>query len=90
MLEKHPTLMTGPVAPVCIVILNWNGWKDTIQCLESIFQSKPAHFCCLVVDNGSDDNSSSELQHWALARLRPTDWALVHLRGPFRLTVSSY
>lgn len=20
-----------------IIILNWNGWKDTIECLESVF-----------------------------------------------------
>ena len=23
---------------VSIIILNWNGWKDTIECLESLYQ----------------------------------------------------
>ena len=23
---------------VAIIILNWNGWKDTIECLESVYQ----------------------------------------------------
>jgi len=24
---------------VAIIILNWNGWKDTIECLESVFRN---------------------------------------------------
>ena len=25
---------------VSIILLNWNGWKDTIECLESIYRIK--------------------------------------------------
>ncbi|KKL71786.1 hypothetical protein LCGC14_2091410, partial [marine sediment metagenome] len=25
---------------VSIIILNWNGWKDTLECLESLYQIK--------------------------------------------------
>lgn len=39
-----------------IIILNWNGWEDTVECLESLRQSD-ADFRVLVVDNGSDDDS---------------------------------
>ncbi len=23
---------------VSIIILNWNGWQDTLECLESLYQ----------------------------------------------------
>jgi len=23
---------------VSIIILNWNGWKDTVECLESLYR----------------------------------------------------
>ena len=28
----------GNKPSVAIIILNWNGWKDTIECLESLYQ----------------------------------------------------
>lgn len=37
---------------ISVVILNWNGKKDTIACLESIAQAN-----VIVVDNGSTDDS---------------------------------
>lgn len=50
---------------VCIVILNWNGWKDTIQCLDSVFESKNVNFRVVVCDNASVDNSISHIKEWA-------------------------
>ncbi len=47
---------------VAIIILNWNGWKDTIDCLKSIEQlkgSKSVH--TYVVDNGSTNESVSKI-----------------------------
>jgi len=23
---------------IALIVLNWNGWKDTIECLESVFR----------------------------------------------------
>lgn len=42
---------------VSIVILNWNGWKDTIECLESLFQINYKKYHIVLVDNGSKDDS---------------------------------
>ena len=75
----------GPVTSICIVILNWNGWKDTLDCLTSIFQSNHAEFCCVVVDNGSTDDSINQIQRWAAARLEPTDWTLLRHPEPVPL-----
>lgn len=47
-----------------IVILNFNGSQDTLECLESLGGSDPA--CnIVVVDNGSTDSSVEDLVHWA-------------------------
>jgi len=43
---------------VFIIILNWNGLKDTLECLESVFKLDYPNFEVIVVDNGSTDNSA--------------------------------
>jgi GT2 family glycosyltransferase len=50
---------------VFVVILNWNGWKDTLECLESNYASTYPRFEAVVVDNGSTDASLQEVRAWA-------------------------
>jgi GT2 family glycosyltransferase len=38
-------------------VLNWNGWRDTLACIESLQRSEYPNLSILVVDNGSTDNS---------------------------------
>jgi hypothetical protein len=42
---------------VYIIILNWNGCDDTIECIESLKKVDYPNFTVLVVDNASSDNS---------------------------------
>lgn len=42
---------------LAIIILNWNGKNDTIECLDSLYQSKESSFEIILVDNGSRDGS---------------------------------
>ena len=54
--------MTAQSVPsVYIVILNWNGWKDTIDCLNSLKQTSYSNYVILVVDNGSADESVAQI-----------------------------
>jgi GT2 family glycosyltransferase len=48
-----------------IILLNWNGWRDTIACLESIFQSQNSPFRVVVCDNSSSDGSLLKIAAWA-------------------------
>jgi len=50
---------------VGIIILNWNGWKDTIECLESVFRNSYSNYQVIVVDNGSADGSIEKIKDWA-------------------------
>ncbi len=55
---------------VCVLIVNWNGWRDTIECLESLFRSSYPFFRVVVCDNGSDDGSVEHIAAWAENRLK--------------------
>lgn len=48
-----------------IIILNWNNWKDTIECLESVFRLQDARFRVVVCDNASTDGSLEYIRDWA-------------------------
>jgi GT2 family glycosyltransferase len=52
-------------AHVCIVILNWNGWRDTIECLESVFRLDYPNLSVIVCDNASTDYSLQYICRWA-------------------------
>jgi GT2 family glycosyltransferase len=48
-----------------VVLLNWNGWRDTVACLESVFQSRNSPFRVIVCDNKSSDGSLQRIAAWA-------------------------
>ncbi|MFQ6119425.1 MAG: glycosyltransferase family 2 protein [Methanosarcinales archaeon] len=55
---------------VSIVILNWNGWKDTVECLESLFQITYPNYNVIIADNGSEDDSIVKIQEWAEGQIQ--------------------
>jgi len=49
---------------VSIIILNWNGWKDTLECLESVYQINYHPFSVILVDNHSTDDSLDKIREY--------------------------
>ena len=49
----------------CIVVLNYNGWPDTIELLESLFRLNYPDYQVIVVDNCSTDDSVNLIRRWA-------------------------
>ncbi|MFN3303066.1 MAG: glycosyltransferase family 2 protein [Roseateles sp.] len=45
-----------------VVLLNWNGWRDTLACLESLAALEGDDFYVIVVDNASTDGSWEALK----------------------------
>jgi len=43
---------------IYIVILNWNGLHDTLQCLQTVYNMDYANYEVIVVDNASTDGSN--------------------------------
>lgn len=54
---------------VYVVILNYNGWGDTLECLESVLRSSYPNYQVVVVDNNSPDQSMHKIRAWAEGRL---------------------
>lgn len=48
-----------------IILLNYNGWKDTIECLESVLKNDYENYQIIVVDNDSPNNSMEYIKAWA-------------------------
>ncbi len=58
-----PTLpFAKPVPRVVVLILNWNGWANTIECVESVRASHYDNFHVVVIDNHSDDDSVARIR----------------------------
>ena len=45
-----------------IILLNWNSYEHTANCIASLQQVTPANFDVIVVDNGSEDGSGTLLK----------------------------
>jgi len=56
---------------VAISILNWNGWEDTLECLESVRGLDYPNYLTVVLDNGSSNGSADKIKAWAEANLGP-------------------
>lgn len=62
----------GTIAPkVVIVIVNWNGYADTIECLESVYQISYSNYDVVVVDNASKDKSTTYIANYAEGNVTP-------------------
>ncbi|MCE5214504.1 MAG: glycosyltransferase family 2 protein [Methanobacterium sp.] len=55
---------------VAIIILNWNGWEDTIECLESLYQNNHPTYNVIVVDNHSEDKSIERIKQYCHGELK--------------------
>jgi len=55
---------------VAIIILNWNGWQDTIECLESLYQITYPNYEVIVVDNGSEDESIEKIREYCEGKIK--------------------
>jgi GT2 family glycosyltransferase len=57
--------LEGNKLSVGIVILNWNGIRYTIACLDSLICADLRERHIVVIDNGSVDNSQKKIIGWA-------------------------
>ncbi len=56
-------MSTASLQPRLIcVLVNWNGWQDTLICLDSLRVQDYDHLQVLVVDNGSTDGSAQRIR----------------------------
>ena len=54
-----------PLKRVYVLLVNWKGWADTLECLESLLHLDYPDFRIVVVDNASTDGSVGHIRNWA-------------------------
>jgi GT2 family glycosyltransferase len=64
--------MTGAnnrLLAVGAIVVNWNGWRDTVVCLESLLAQDEPPTWVVVCDNASTDGSVPAMTNWAREHL---------------------
>ncbi|MFC2161153.1 glycosyltransferase family 2 protein [Acidobacteriota bacterium] len=59
---------------VVLCILNWNGWQDTIECLESVQNLSYSNYQVVVLDNGSTDESVEKIKTWCQGSIQYVEY----------------
>lgn len=57
------------VPNVFVVLLNWNAWSDTLECLESLLRCNFQKYQVLLCDNASQDGSLAYIEQWCKGEL---------------------
>ncbi|MBR4267261.1 MAG: glycosyltransferase family 2 protein [Bacteroidales bacterium] len=60
-----------------IIILNWNGFEDTIECIKSLLQTDCMDFKIYLIDNFSTDGSQEKIQCFISANDLSTKISLI-------------
>jgi len=54
---------------ISIIVLNWNNWRDTLECLHSLDQITCPRYHVIIVDNGSSDGSLKKISAYCVDNL---------------------
>lgn len=54
---------------LAVIVLNWNGWQDTLECISSLFESTHPSFRIILVDNDSEDESLGKIRIWSKGKI---------------------
>jgi GT2 family glycosyltransferase len=56
------------VPRVHVLLVNWNGWADTLECLDTVLRTDYSNYQIIVCDNASTDDSVAHLRAWSGGR----------------------
>jgi len=75
---------------VAIIILNWNGWKDTIECLESLNKITYPKYNIIIVDNGSEDESIEKIKEYCKGKIHVKSDFFRYSKSNKPITIKEY
>jgi len=58
---------------LAITVLTWNDWENTVECLESIFNSSFQNFDVILVNNNSDKIHIQKIYEWSKNKIKVND-----------------
>jgi GT2 family glycosyltransferase len=56
---------------VAIILVNFHGHKDTVECLETVLKSEYSDFSIFIIDNSADDSSLNFIVEWLSGKQVP-------------------
>jgi GT2 family glycosyltransferase len=59
---------------VAVVIVNWNGWRECIECIDSLLAQDHRDFHAFIVDNDSKDQSIEHIVSWCNEPKTEASW----------------
>lgn len=69
-----------------IIVLNWNGWEDTLECLESLYQINYPNYNIIIVDNCSEDSSIEKIEDYCNDNLKvKSDFLKSNVKKPIEI-----
>jgi len=71
---------------VYIILVNYNGWEDSIECMESLFKLEHSKVEIVLVDNASKNDSVKKILSWAKGEFvqEPKSSELSHFSKPIK------
>jgi GT2 family glycosyltransferase len=61
-------------ASVAVILVNWNGWRDAIECIGSVLEQTHPSLHVFVVDNDSRDQSVENMCKWCATPATEARW----------------
>jgi GT2 family glycosyltransferase len=61
------------MSKLAIIVLNWNGWRDTNACIESLFALENENLHLYLCDNASSNDSVVRIREWLGLHLEPSN-----------------
>jgi GT2 family glycosyltransferase len=59
---------------VAIVLVNWKGWRECIECVDSLLGQAHPNFHIFIVDNDSADRSVEHIAAWCASPVAYANW----------------
>ncbi len=75
---------------VSIIILNWNGWEDTVECLESLLKIEYDSYDIVLVDNGSSNESIQKIKEYCRGEMEVKSEFFKYSKDDKPLKVAEY
>lgn len=72
-----PTDKTRRMPAVAVILVNYNGWRDSIECLDSLLAIDYPDFHVFITDNESSDDSPARLSAWCATPLGSALWRCI-------------
>jgi GT2 family glycosyltransferase len=62
--EASNAASRGEASRVAAILVNWNSWRDTVECLDSLLGQRYPALHVFIVDNDSADGSTAAIDAW--------------------------